>query len=157
MQGIRIIAVGRLKEEYFARAQGEYIKRISRFCPIDIKEIPGERLPDDPSPAQIAAALKKEAAAVRGQIPPGYAAAALCVEGKSYDSAGFASLLTGEAKSRIAFIVGSSYGLDMELEACADHRISMSLMTFPHHLARIMLLEQIYRGYMIDSGGRYHK
>ena len=157
MQGIKIIAVGRLKEKYLIDAQGEYLKRISRFCPVETKEIGEQRLPPEPSVAEIATVLKKEAVEITAAIPAGYAVAALCIEGKGYDSEGFSRLITGEGQNRIAFVIGGSNGLDGELKKSAGYRISMSGMTFPHHLARIMLLEQIYRGYMIDAGTKYHK
>jgi len=157
MRGIRLIAAGKLKERFFISAEEEYVKRISRFSPVEIKEIAEERLPESPSGAEIEAALRREAALIRGAIPPQSVVAALCVEGEALDSGGFSALLTGDMRGRLAFVLGSSYGLDEGFKRRADLKISMSKMTFPHHLARIMLLEQIYRGFMIDSGGRYHK
>lgn len=157
MQGIRLVAAGKLKERFLISAQNEYLKRISRFTPLEIRELAEERLPENPSRSEIEAALKREAALIRGEIPSGSVTAALCKEGKMYDSEGFSELLTGDMRGRLVFVIGSSFGLDEGFKGEAPLRISMSEMTFPHHLARIMLLEQIYRGFMIDTGGRYHK
>ncbi len=160
MQRVSVICVGKLKEEFYAAAVAEYEKRLGRHCGIEITELPEERLGDAPSPAQIEAALEKEAVAVRSRIPRGAFVIAMCVEGKMLSSEDLASLLASCAergKSRLVFLIGSSYGLHDSLKAQADVKLSMSPMTFPHHLARVMVLEQIYRAYQIQSGSRYHK
>ena len=119
-----------------------------------------EELLSTPSPALIEAALSKEADAVRGKLPQGCLLIALCVEGKlcsSEDLAAFLSESAVRGGSHVVFLIGSSFGLHPSLKAIAAKRLSLSPMTFPHHLARVMLLEQIYRAYQINSGSRYHK
>ncbi|MBQ9347482.1 MAG: 23S rRNA (pseudouridine(1915)-N(3))-methyltransferase RlmH, partial [Oscillibacter sp.] len=152
MRRVSVLCTGRLKERFYIDAAAEYAKRLSRFCTLEIVELPEERLPDNPSPAQIAAALRKEAAAVRDHIPAGAYTIALCVEGKLESSENFAARLDALAaagESRTAFLIGSSFGLDASLKAETRARISLSPMTFPHHLARVMLLEQLYRAFQI--------
>ena len=159
MQRILVICVGKLKERFYIDAAAEYVKRLGRFCKLDLLELPEVRLPEAPSPGQVEQALSREAAAIREKIPAGAAVAALCIEGDLYSSEGMASLLReqGNRGRGLAFLIGGSNGLHPSLKAQADVRLSMSPMTFPHHLARVMLLEQIYRGFQINSGGRYHK
>ena len=122
--------------------------------------LPEERLPESPSPAQIEAALAREADAVRAKLPAGCLLIAMCVEGQERSSEALARYLA-EAAARgaghIVFLIGSSYGMHASLKRQAALRLSMSPMTFPHHLLRVMLLEQIYRAYQINAGSRYHK
>ena len=160
MQKVTILCVGKLKENFYAEAAAEYAKRLSRFCKLEIVELPEERLPDTPSPAQIAAALEKEAAAIRSRLPTSAFLIALCVEGTPRSSEDLARMLAdsaGRGQSQVVFLIGGSFGLDPSLKALAAERLSMSPMTFPHHLARVMVLEQIYRAYQINAGTRYHK
>ena len=160
MQKITILCVGKLKEKFYTEAAAEYAKRLTRLCKLDIVELPEERLPEAPSPAQIAAALEKEAAAIRSKLPSSAFIVALCVEGKLRSSEALARMLSDNAsrgQSQVVFLIGGSFGLDPSLKALAAERLSMSPMTFPHHLARVMLLEQIYRAYQINAGTRYHK
>ncbi len=161
MQKITVLCVGKLKEKFYADAVEEYAKRLSRYCKLHIVELPEERLPETPSPAQIDAALAREAEAIRAKIPPRARITALCVEGRLRSSGELASLLrAGSMASPPAhpcFLIGGSFGLDGKLKAEAHDRLSMSPMTFPHHLARVMLLEQLYRAYQINAGGKYHK
>ena len=160
MYSIQIICVGKLKEKFYTEAAAEYTKRLSAYCKLQILELPEERLPQDPSRAQIEAALKKEAEAIRAKLPPSPLLVALCVEGKLRSSEEVAGLLSdfGASSSKhLVFLIGGSYGLDAGLKREADVRLSMSPMTFPHHLARVMLLEQIYRGFKINEGSSYHK
>ena len=122
--------------------------------------LPEERLPEDPSPAQIEAALSKEADAVRAKLPNGCLVIAMCVEGRERSSEELARYLADSAAqgaSHIVFLIGSSFGMHKSLKRQAALRLSMSPMTFPHHLLRVMLLEQIYRAYQINAGSRYHK
>lgn len=157
---VQIICVGKLKEKFYLEACQEYLKRLGPLCKPQLIELPEEKLPQNPSQGQIDAALAKEAAAVRAKLAPGSLLVALCIEGKEYSSEGLAKLLEGwqmASVKRLGFLMGSSFGLDEDLKRQADVRLSMSPMTFPHHLARVMLLEQIYRGYQILSGSRYHK
>jgi len=160
MQKVSIICVGKLKEKFYADAVAEYVKRLSRFCKLEIVELPEERLPDDPSQAQIYAALAKEADAIRSKIPAGASIIAMCVEGKPRSSEELAQLMAQSAnrgESHLVFLIGGSFGMHPSIKAQAAVKLSMSPMTFPHHLLRVMLLEQIYRGYQINAGTRYHK
>lgn len=160
MQRITLLCVGKLKEKFYAEAAAEYVKRLSRYCKPEIIELPEERLPDDPSPAQIDAALLKEAEAVRAKLPPSSTLAALCVEGRERSSEELARLMAGwanQGESRLTFLIGGSRGLHASIKAQAAEKLSMSPMTFPHHLARVMLLEQIYRAFKIQEGSSYHK
>ena len=160
MQKVTIICTGKLKEKFYLDAAAEYAKRLSRCCTLTILELPEERLPESPSPAQIEAALAREADAVRAKLPAGCLLIAMCVEGQERSSEALARYLA-EAAARgaghIVFLIGSSYGMHPSLKQQADLRLSMSPMTFPHHLLRVMLLEQIYRAYQINAGSKYHK
>lgn len=160
MQKVTIICTGKLKEKFYLDAAAEYAKRLSRFCTLTILELPEERLPESPSPAQIEAALAREADAVRAKLPAGCLLIAMCVEGQERSSEALARYLA-EAAARgaghIVFLIGSSYGMHPSLKQQADLRLSISPMTFPHHLLRVMLLEQIYRAYQINAGSKYHK
>ena len=160
MQRISLICVGKLKESFYLQAVEEYAKRLSRFCRLEIVELPEQRLPESPSPAQIQAALAKEAQAIGNKLPASGLLVALCVEGQSRSSEDLARILAqsaGQSESQVTFVIGGSFGLDESLKREAHLRLSMSAMTFPHHLARVMLLEQIYRAYQIQSGSKYHK
>ena len=160
MQKVTVLCVGKLKEKFYIDAAAEYAKRLSRFCKLELVELPEERLPEDPSPAQIEAALLKEAAAIRAKLPAGAALIALCVEGELRSSEALARQMAAWASQgagHLAFVIGSSFGLSPAVKAAAQLRLSLSAMTFPHHLARVMLLEQIYRAYQINAGSKYHK
>lgn len=160
MLQIRLVCVGKLKERYFADAATEYLKRLSGYCKIEVEEVPEARLPQNPSPAEIEAALLAEAAAIEGRLLKGGAVVALCIEGEMTDSLGLARLLKdamASGRPKLSFVIGSSHGLHPSLKARADKKLSMSPMTFPHQLARIMLLEQVYRGFNLLEGGKYHK
>lgn len=160
MLGVQIICVGKLKEKFYMDAVSEYQKRLGGYCKFSITELPEERLPDTPSPAQIEAALAKEGAAVLARLPKGGAVTALCVEGQGVSSEGLSDKISawaGQGKSQLAFLIGSSFGLHPSVKAAADFKLSMSQMTLPHHLARVMLLEQIYRAFKITEGSSYHK
>ena len=159
MQRVSILCVGKLKEKFYADAAAEYCKRLSRYCKIEVTELPETRLPEDPSPAEIKKALAAEATAIRQKLEGG-AVVAMCIEGQTCSSEALSKKLAAfalEGKSKVAFLIGGSFGLDETLKKQADWRLSMSPMTFPHHLARVMLLEQIYRACQIAEGTRYHK
>ena len=159
MLNIRLICVGKLKEKFYADAAAEYCKRLSRYCKIEVTELPEMRLPEDPSPAEIKRALAAEANAIRQKLEGG-AVVAMCIEGQTCSSEALSKKLAAfalEGKSKVTFLIGGSFGLDETLKKQADWRLSMSPMTFPHHLARVMLLEQIYRACQIAEGTRYHK
>ena len=160
MQKITVLCVGKLKEPFYMQAVSEYQKRLSRHCKLEIVELPEQKLGDDPSDAEIEQSLLKEAALIEEKLPKGGAVIAMCVEGKTCSSEALSQKMAefGVAgKTQITFLIGGSFGLDAELKRSADWRLSMSPMTFPHHMARIMLLEQIYRAYQIADGTRYHK
>ena len=159
MQRITVLCVGKLKEKFYADAAAEYCKRLSRYCKIEVTELPETRLPEDPSPAEIKRALAAEANAIRQKLEGG-AVVAMCIEGQTCSSEALSKKLAAfalEGKSKVTFLIGGSFGLDETLKKQADWRLSMSPMTFPHHLARVMLLEQIYRSCQIAEGTRYHK
>ena len=160
MQKVTILCVGKLKEKFYADAAAEYVKRLSRWCALEVIELPEARLPETPSPAEIRRALAEEASAIGGRLARGTAIIALCIEGTELSSPQLAERLNAFAvsgASQLTFLIGGSVGLSEELKGRADLRLSMSPMTFPHHLARIMLLEQIYRAYQIQAGTKYHK
>ncbi len=160
MQKVTVLCVGKLKEKFYADAAAEYAKRLSRYCKLDIVELPEERLPDSPSPAQIDAALAREAEAIRAKLPPSASLIALCVEGRMRSSEELARLMTtwaNRGEKQLVFLIGGSFGLHPSIKSQAWAQLSMSPMTFPHHLARVMLLEQIYRAYQINAGTKYHK
>lgn len=160
MQKVTILCVGKLKEKFYIDASAEYLKRLQRHCKCEIVELAEYRLPEDPSPAEIQKALATEAAAIREKLPKGGAVVAMCIEGKTCSSEELSRRMADFAvkgKTHLTFLIGGSVGLDAELKQQADWRLSMSPMTFPHHMARVMLLEQIYRAYQIQQGTRYHK
>ena len=157
---VTIIALGKLKEKYLRDAVDEYSKRISAYGRLDIVELNPVRLSDSPSQTEIDNALTKEAEEIKKKIPNGSYVFSLCVEGKAKSSEQLAASIkdiTLNGKSSIAFIIGSSFGLSGEIKQMSDFKFSMSKMTFPHKLARIMLTEQIYRSFSISNNGKYHK
>ena len=159
MQKVTVLCVGKLKEKFYLDAVAEYAKRLQRHCKLEIVELPEQRLPERPSQGEVDAALEREAAAIREKLPRGGAVIAMCIEGKLLSSEEMAKKLMDfglAGKSQLTFLIGGSVGLHPSLKAQADLRLSMSPMTFPHHLARVMLLEQIYRGYQIQEGSPYH-
>lgn len=160
MLGVTIIALGKLKEKYLREACDEYIKRLSTLCKLKIVELDPVKLSDNASQTEIDKALSKEAKEIMSKIPSGSKVVAMCIEGKQMPSEKLSAFFEQTAVSgcgEITFVIGSSYGLDGEVKKRADLRLSMSEMTFPHQLARVMLLEQIYRGFMISNSSKYHK
>ena len=160
MLSVTIIALGRLKEKYLRDAVDEYKKRLSSSVKLSIIELSPVSLSQSPSEKEIEKALNSEAEMILSKIPKGAYTVALCIEGKMLSSEKLAELFKSvplSGKSEIVFIIGSSFGLSECIKKEADLRLSMSPMTFPHQLARIMLLEQIYRSTQINSGGKYHK
>ena len=157
---LTLIALGKLKEDFYRSAVGEYEKRLKAYGGIRILELPEVRLPEEPSPAQIQQALKKEAEAVRQRLPKNAWLCVLTPEGKLLSSPQLAETLAAvrnSGKSELVFLIGSSFGLDAELKKQGDLLLSISPMTFPHHLARVMVLEQLYRAESILAGSKYHK
>lgn len=160
MLSITIICVGKLKEAFYLSASEEYIKRLKAFCKLEIIEINAVSLPDEPNFSQISSALSQEGERILKKVPKNTKTIALCIEGTQHTSQELAGKLDNmmqNSVSSIAFLIGSSYGLSEKVKNNADESISMSKMTFNHRLARIMLLEQIYRAFQINSGGKYHK
>ena len=160
MQKVTVLCVGKLKERFYIDAAAEYCKRLQRHCKLELLELPEYRLPDNPSPAVIQKALETEAAAIREKLPKGGALVAMCIEGRTCSSEALAQRMEDFAvsgKTQVTFLIGGSVGLDASLKAQADWKLSMSPMTFPHHKARIMLQEQLYRAYQNPQGTKYHK
>lgn len=159
MINVKIIATGSLKEAYLRDAAAEYSKRLAAFCRLETVELKEARVYDDGSPSAAAAALSDEAERILAAVPPRAFTVALCIEGKEYDSAALAGILgrAADEKGCICFIIGSSHGLDERVKAACDLRLSLSKLTFPHQLFRIMLLEAIYRSFNIIKGTKYHK
>lgn len=160
MPEITLITIGKLKEKFYISAAQEYAKRLSGYCKFTLLELPECRLPEDPSPAEIAAGLEKEAEEIFSKIPKGAWFCVFTPEGKELSSEALAQKLAQvklSGKSSLCFLIGSSFGMAPRVKEQADFRLSMSPMTFPHHLARIMVLEQLYRAEAIQAGSRYHK
>ncbi len=160
MQTITIICEGKLKEKYLRDASAEYSKRLSAYCRLNIIELNPHRISDNPSAAEIESALESEAKEILSKIPSNAKVYAMCIEGKQMSSEKLASELSGcgvNGFNNVVFIIGGSHGLSEQVKKRADFRLSMSEMTFPHQLARVMLLEQVYRAYQISNGGKYHK
>ena len=160
MLGIKLICVGKMKEKHYILAMSEYEKRLSAFCKAEICELNEYKLPLSPSQTEIDIGLAREAAEIEKQIPRGCYVIAMCIEGHQLSSSEIAELMQKcalDGSSKLCFIVGSSFGLADSIKHRADLLLSMSKMTFPHHLARVMLAEQIYRGLTIIEGSKYHK
>lgn len=158
MVNINVICLGKLKEAYLRDASKEYIKRMGGK--LTVTELTPEKLSDNPSQKEIDTALKAEAKKITEKIPKGAAVYTLCIEGKQLSSEELSGELESLALSGIStavFIIGSSYGLSDEVKALSKRRLSMSKMTFPHQIARIMLFEQLYRAGQISLGTKYHK
>ena len=157
---VTLITMGKLKEKFYISAAAEYVKRLSGYCRFHLLELPECRLPEDPSPAEIAAGLEKEAEDILSRIPKGAWFCVFTPEGKELSSEAFAKKMGDvklSGKSSACFLIGSSFGMAPRVKEKADFRLSMGPMTFPHHLARIMVLEQLYRAEAIQAGSRYHK
>ncbi len=160
MLNINVITIGKLKEGYLRDACAEYVKRLGAYSKVKVTELAESRLSDNPSEKEIAAALDNEAKAVLAAVPSGSAVIAMCIEGRQFSSEDFSARLEKfavDGKSTVCLIIGSSYGLSEKVKSAADVRMSMSAMTFPHQLARVMLLEQLYRAMSISGNGKYHK
>ncbi len=159
MLKVKIIAVGSLKEDYLRAAVSEYQKRLSAYCEIALCELKEAKLPDRPSAAEINAALEAEGAKILSEIPSKAFTVTLCIEGKEYSSEEFAAFIDSVRmeSGTLCIVIGSSYGLSPTVKQKSRAKISFSKMTFPHQLMRVMLLEQLYRGMNISTGGKYHK
>ncbi|MCH5192997.1 MAG: 23S rRNA (pseudouridine(1915)-N(3))-methyltransferase RlmH [Oscillospiraceae bacterium] len=161
MLNVNIITVGKLKEAYLRDACAEYTKRLGGFCKLNITELPESKLSDSPSEKEIQNALSIEGKAIAAMLSEKNSYnISMCIEGKQMPSEKLAETvgrISVEGKSRLNFVIGSSFGISEEVKKLADLRLSMSEMTFPHQLARVMLLEQLYRSFQILNGGKYHK
>lgn len=160
LSSVTILAVGKLKERYLREACAEYAKRLQGFCRFSIEEINEYRLPDNPSDAQIEAGLEKEGKDILSRIPAGAYVVAMCIEGKMLDSVALSQKLSQiavQGRSSVVFVIGGSFGLWDQVKQRAELKLSMSPMTFPHQLARVMLCEQVYRAFSIEANTRYHK
>lgn len=158
--GVSVLCVGKLRERFFAEAAAEYGKRLSRLMPVTVLEVPDEREPPGAGDALCEQAMRKEGERLLARLEPGAYAIALCVEGKQSDSPQLAWKLRElfiQGKSDIVFVIGGSLGLHEIVLRRMDEKMSMSRLTFPHQLARVMLLEQLYRAAKINAGERYHK
>ena len=159
MLDVRIVCVGKLKEQYWRDACAEYSKRLGAYCKFSITEVDEYRLGDSPSPAQIAQCLQSEGREILSKCPSGARLIAMCIEGKEQSSEKLSETMSELAMSggAVCFIIGGSFGLSDEVKSKAKIKLSMSPMTFPHQLARVMLCEQIYRTFCINNGSKYHK
>jgi len=157
---IKIVCVGKIKEKFFVQAVAEYVKRLSRYCKLEIIEVADEKTPDKASDTVNDSIKIKEGQRILQHIGDDEYVVALCIDGKMLDSIEFSDTIDQlgiEGKSKITFVIGGSLGLDRTVILRADDRFSFSKMTFPHQLMRVILLEQIYRAYRIMLGEPYHK
>lgn len=160
MLTVNIICVGKLKEKFWVDACKEYAKRLQGFCRFNIVEVDEEKTVDNPNESQIGKILACEGERIIKKLSKGSKVIAMCIEGKIYSSPEIAHILDNiavEGVSTIDFVIGGSWGLSDAVKRKASIALSMSKMTFPHQLARVMLCEQIYRGFQISTGGKYHK
>ena len=156
---ITLITLGKLKEKYLREAVDEYSKRLSRYTKLDIIELTPVNLPDNPSRGEIETALLREAEMIEKRIPAGAFVATFCVEGKLLSSEQLAEITSDNINRGVnmCFVIGSSFGIHNSIKAKSDLRLSVSPMTFPHQLFRVMCLEQLYRAFKINEGSAYHK
>ncbi len=160
MLSVKLICVGRMREKFYIEAFNEYLKRLQPYCKLQLVEPTEQKLGDSPSQKELEKALDREAEDILTAIPSDSYVIALCIEGRELSSEALAELVAkveGSGRPRMCFIIGGSYGLSPKVKARADLKLSMSPMTFPHHLARVMLSEQLYRSFKINEGSRYHK
>ena len=159
MLNVKFITLGTLKEAYLRDAAAEYEKRLGAFCRFELVQLKEERLSDDPSESEIKNALSKESEKILALIPARAYVVAMCVEGKQLTSPELAEKLEeiSARTSDVCFIVGSSFGLSDTVKQRADLRLSVSKLTFPHQLMRVILLETVYRAFNIQKGTKYHK
>ena len=157
---ITLLTVGKLKEKFYTAAVEEYAKRLSAYCKFRLVELPESRLPENPNPSEIAAGLAAEAEKILAAVPKGAWFCVLTPEGTELSSEALADKLRSvknEGKSAACFLIGSSFGMDPSVKKRADYRLSFGPMTFPHHLMRVMAMEQLYRAESIQAGTKYHK
>lgn len=157
MLKVKIVAVGKIKEKYFIDAINEYAKRLSRYANFSIVEVKEENFVMEPNDSEKAEILRREGANIKKELS-GYIVA-MCIEGKKLSSVDLANTLDKikNSNSEITFIIGGSYGIDESVKKLANLKLSISDMTFPHTLCRVLLVEQIYRAFSIINDGKYHK
>lgn len=157
---ITVVCVGKIKEKYFTMGIEEYSKRLSRYCKLDIIQVPDEKTPDNASEAEELMIKKKEGERILKNVKDNAYVIALAIEGKMLTSEELADKIDKlgvGGDSHIVFVIGGSLGLDEEVLKRADYKLSFSKLTFPHQMMRMVLLEQVYRGYRIINGEPYHK
>ena len=159
MMNVKLIVVGNLKEGYLRDAAAEYSKRLGGFCKFETVQLKEEKLSESPSDAEIKNALEREAVKIIEELPPRSMKIAMCVEGKQFSSEELSELIDSAAEDAgsVCFVIGSSYGLSDRVKSSCDIRMSVSKLTFPHQLMRVLLLEAVYRAFNISRGTRYHK
>ncbi len=159
MLNVNIICVGSLKEKFFCDAVSEYKKRLSRYCKFNIIELAEEKITDQETQAQIDKTLIKEGEKILSKIGKSDYCIAMCIEGKNISSQELSEKLEDISLTHgtVDFVIGGSWGLSDEVKKRADFKLSVSKMTFPHQLFRVMLSEQIYRAFTISAGAKYHK
>ncbi|MEG1994643.1 MAG: 23S rRNA (pseudouridine(1915)-N(3))-methyltransferase RlmH [Oscillospiraceae bacterium] len=160
MLTVNIICIGKLKEKYLVDGCNEYTKRLRAFCNINIIELSEYKVPDNPSQKEIENCIEKEGEKILSKITNGSFVVSMCIEGKILSSEELAERLKFAADnsfSTVNFVIGGSFGLSPKLKELSNLKLSMSRMTFPHQLARVMILEQIYRGFGINTNSKYHK
>lgn len=160
MLSVQIVCIGKLKEDYLKKACAEYIKRIGAYAKLSIFELDEYKLPSNPSDAEIKHCIEIEGEQILSKISNKGYTISMCIEGKKLDSVKFSEKINGitlSGVSTVNFVIGGSYGLSDAVKNKSNFKLSMSDMTFPHQLARVMLLEQIYRSFQINTNGKYHK
>ena len=159
MLNVLIIGVGRLKERWERDACAEYMKRLKRFCALEIRELDDQPEPDKPSDLLNKRVMEREGQAILACVRPNDRVVALCIDGKSYDSVQFAGKMADWSMDgrRLVLVIGGSLGLSQAVIDRADEKLSFSKFTFPHQLMRVILLEQVYRAFKIGANERYHK
>ena len=157
---ITIVCVGKIKEKFYTMAVEEYVKRLSRYCQLKIVELKDEKTPDGASDNVVEGIKDKEGARILEAIKDNSYVIALAIEGKQLDSVELSKKMDQlmlEGNSNVVFVIGGSLGLSKQVLARADYKLSFSKMTFPHQLMRVILLEQVYRGFRISNNEPYHK
>jgi 23S rRNA (pseudouridine1915-N3)-methyltransferase len=157
---ISVISVGKIKEKYLVSGIGEYAKRLSKYCKLNLIEVSDEKCPENLSPADMDIVKSKEKERILKKIPQNTTIITLEIEGKQLTSEDFSKKIDDfglRGQSNLTFLIGGSLGLDDELKNMSDFKLSFSKMTFPHQLMKMILLEQIYRGFRISRGEPYHK
>ena len=159
MLNVLIIGVGRLKERWERDACAEYMKRLKRFCALEMRELDDQPEPDKPSDLLNKRVMEREGQAILACVRPNDRVVALCIDGKSYDSVQFAGKMADWSMDgrRLVLVIGGSLGLSQAVIDRADEKLSFSKFTFPHQLMRVILLEQVYRAFKIGANERYHK